>query len=946
MLNKQYNLYSVDTSNFYTRKERKLHKKKCILSKEYSELSAIIKDLKNNIKDTDAEKRLLFYQSIKKLKGQKIKEVKEELISCFKERLQRTNQQPRKLTHVSTFGSEIISIFDSNVTRLFHMNEKDINNDLIIIRSYYFDILKDIILNGFVFQGFKYVFFTASAGQIRTKKAVFIREDLWKQNEKTLMCGLTVDRINDMGGMNVNKFLAYLALNNSATDMWTDFDIDKTIVVSDYEPLVRGTVDYIDYKTFNIERQETQIPINHTDGAGMILPSVSQKNFMVRLPWIKGLLCSFNFVRFIEQFNGNPVIKDIYGQAHNILEEDIQIIFFKSQFKAHQYYKDWDEYKSYFKKYHCQAGICNVEEDEVPKAQINYQMLQTLPDITNQELLRLADKSNLKLTRLTSTVDAMKQVFGVSRTNRNKTYLQQALEIYPELFQDSYCKEVLKQIKKALVKRYRSGKLEIDGKYTFIIPDWFAVCENIFLGIEQPQGLLKDGQVCCHLYRNKKKLDCLRSPHLYREHAVRENVINDNTSHWYTTDGLYISTFDLISKLLQLDVDGDKSLVVADELIIKIAERNMQGTVPLYYEMKKANPEMLSKNNIYKGMILAYTGGNIGIYSNAITKIWNNEVWQVGTDEEKREALNTIKYLCLIGNFAIDYAKTLFKPDIPQNVKELIHRYTKCKVPYFFKFAKEKTESQIEPINNSVVNRLSKTIVNRKLHFGSTELNKLDYKKMMSNPDIDIDMSVVNKYLILNKLYRFQLRIEEDFDRTNNVGYLAEMIVSTLKMNQYTKVQVSDMLLKYLYTVKDTPFKECVWFCFGDQIVKNLKSHLKHENCICGKCGRRFKPKMANQKYCDKCGGGYQKIATKLRVCLICGETYLVSSKDNYTQMCTKCKTRLLNDDKHIYCKRCGKEVIIKRKNNRTQFCSECYKKHRKKYKQNRDKTNTSQFNS
>ena len=87
MLNKQYNLYSVDTSNFYTRKERKLHKKKCILSKEYSELSAIIKDLKNNIKDTDAEKRLLFYQSIKKLKGQKIKEVKEELISCFKERL-------------------------------------------------------------------------------------------------------------------------------------------------------------------------------------------------------------------------------------------------------------------------------------------------------------------------------------------------------------------------------------------------------------------------------------------------------------------------------------------------------------------------------------------------------------------------------------------------------------------------------------------------------------------------------------------------------------------------------------------------------------------------------------------------------------------------------------------------------------------------------------------
>ena len=49
------------------------------------------------------------------------------------------------------------------------------------------------------------------------------------------MCGLSIESINEQGGMNINKFLAYLALCNSATDEWKNFDIDKSIVVDDME---------------------------------------------------------------------------------------------------------------------------------------------------------------------------------------------------------------------------------------------------------------------------------------------------------------------------------------------------------------------------------------------------------------------------------------------------------------------------------------------------------------------------------------------------------------------------------------------------------------------------------------------------------------------------------------------------------------------------------------
>ena len=90
-----------------------------------------------------------------------------------------------------------------------------------------------------------------------------------------------------------------MALSNSATDEWYDFDIDKTIVIKDFETNVYGTYDLIDDIDYSVTRTTDYAPIPHTDGAGMILPfafGVSQKNKMVRLPWVKGLLGVFDYV--------------------------------------------------------------------------------------------------------------------------------------------------------------------------------------------------------------------------------------------------------------------------------------------------------------------------------------------------------------------------------------------------------------------------------------------------------------------------------------------------------------------------------------------------------------------------------------------------------------------------------------------------------------------------
>ena len=78
------------------------------------------------------------------------------------------------------------------------------------------------------------------------------------------------------------------------------------------------------------------------------------------------------------------------------------------------------------------------------------------------------------------------------------------------------------------------------------------MCEWLFLGIENPNGLLGADEVYCSLFRNGE-VDLLRSPHLYKEHAIRTNVKNESTKKWFKTNAAYTSCRDLVSKILQFD---------------------------------------------------------------------------------------------------------------------------------------------------------------------------------------------------------------------------------------------------------------------------------------------------------------------------------------------------------------------------------------------------------
>lgn len=843
---------------------------------QYRALYKIRRDEQVEIGDKDRIRQIN-----KELKGKNtaMKLYKDELVSLLQK-----HRETRELRSEYVIDKNIISVFESMLTRTLGMQTGKLYDDFMVIRTYYFDVIEDMILNGYTYNGERYICFTASAGQIRTKKTVFIKEKVWEKYQKTLMCGLTVDSINERGGININKYLAYLALCNSATDPWDGFDIQKSIVVDDMETLVAGTVDFIDHRTYQTERKQMDIPITHTDGCGMVLPTCCPKNTMVRLPWVKGLLAVFPFDRFIKEADQNDpsvshgVVKDIYGKEHDIIAEGIEVIFTKSQFKMYKYYESWNEYIAMYLENGCTAGKCNEEEDFLPDAKLNYQMLQTLTDITEEELQSLAEKSVDKIVRIASDRETMLDVFGASSQFKNKNAFQECLQIYPELLSDPYTKEMLRQIKKNLVQEAKAAKLDLSAKYMFLIPDLYAFCEWLFLGNRDPKGLLADGEVSCYLYRNIEKLDCLRSPHLYREHAVRRNVVTPMTRKWFTPNAIYTSCHDLISKILQFDCDGDKSLVCADRLLVEIAERNMEGIVPLYYEMAKAGAVTITNEEIFKGLRAAWTGGNIGVISNDITKIWNSDDVDI----------DAIKILCMENNFCIDYAKTLFKPTRPDDVNARLARITSMKAPHFFVYAKKKDGGRVQRLNDSAVNRLEAIVPNKRMSFSARNIGVFRYQYLLSNPSLKVSMlqDVVDLYNEIEKQYRYAISFYDDM---TNLAYVRDMILERFAALEHDMSDICDVLVKYLFHTKQSKRKNVFWMCFGDMVLTNLRNNLPDGSIQCKKCGERFVPVTAQQKLCNNCAV-YHPIVKKTIRCIDCGKDFEVDGIVKNKKRCDDCQ--------------------------------------------------------
>lgn len=170
-------------------------------------------------------------------------------------------------------------------------------------------------------------------------------------------------------------------------------------------------------------------------------------------------------------------------------------------------------------------------------------------------------------------------------------------------------------------------------------------------------------------------------------------------------------------------------------------------------------------------------------------------------------------------------------------------------MPNFFIYAKDKLPHQVEPSNQSTMNRIAAKIPDPKIKF-SKSISKFDYRMLM-NLDCDFSISpdspVVKAYDYWNA--RQNLFNEEDENKKDQDLYKYKQIRKKIIEDCDKDLDyIVNTLVAVLYTTRNSSGKKTLWACFGDVILENLKKNLEGKGKICQICGRRFVQTTRGQK--------------------------------------------------------------------------------------------------
>lgn len=650
-------------------------------------------------------------------------------------------------------------------------------------------VLEQIIKNGVNMDGKHYVFYTSSTGQMKDTEITLFEEQYWKDNQSSLMCGLTEERINEKDGINMGKFFSAKALNiSNSKKIETDVTIDDVIIVPDFQTIVKGMVNFLDVDTLDIQPTEKEIDIAHADGSGIFIPGALPCSCQIRGGFLKGAMFPFDFHKFIRQFEDK--LSDIHmmdAWGDKLCIDDFlkaKIILTDSQLKMRKYYDSMEEYRQCFRESGQSITINNCAHTSNDEVRVAYQPFQTIPreNLTDDAIEKVTKKTidyinqaktdpkvALKLMGIELEADEI-EIQSESGENIQETIFTNVLSPfhaaileYPDMLNDIHVQKTMKSALLSERKKAQGCKLILDGTWSYICPDLFAFCEWLFLGEDVPKGLIPEGYIYNHYYNDKsdiKETCCLRYPHLSDcEHAIRKVLRSDDCNEWFVGNDTVVSSHDLISKAIQADWDGDHICNVHDKTFLDLLDRNQY---PLYYDMTKAEPAPISTDAIMTCLTSSFFDNeNIGFVSNSITKIFNSE---------NEPDIKMVRVLCAFNNFVIDYFKTQKAMNLKQYAKEY-GKYKDKRCPWFFQYAKDKKKKTCQDYNEkSNCDRISKYVGSHT----SKDISKVDY-------------STEEKF-ISEMLMDTKIKVKRQSSEYKNLRTLIMELKSELK-NLYKKVK-------------------------------------------------------------------------------------------------------------------------------------------------------------
>lgn len=408
----------------------------------------------------------------------------------------------------------------------------------------------------------EYIRILAGAANLRKQTVFFLQRDYYEQVTDILNCGRNVD-----DKLNPAKFSAYWGLYNSASH---PVSFPKFIVIPDYEYTRMVKMDWIDEHN-EISEVEKEVVFNAFDGQGLCSPRLSKiwakeldlshtpSTYIIRAPFLKGQVVTFDFHEFANYVARNNMVKDIWGKEVDI--NDVDLVISQSQFKL------WNSYPN--QRYYEQKCLENGLGFRISRYSQPFEKIKEYSN-TNYMFIQVLDLDEKEIEELCKpTIEYFRDLMGGSR-EKMLTYLYpdnsdvEFNSIEPEIqalmLDERFSKEphIQKRFVNSLRKKVKEsylGNLIVRSNFQPMISDPYAQCEHLFsLDVG---GLLQENENYCKFWneKNVNVVGTARSPLTHSSEFHEASLV----------DGYMLKDwFGYIDNGFVLNVHGFETLIFAD----------------------------------------------------------------------------------------------------------------------------------------------------------------------------------------------------------------------------------------------------------------------------------------------------------------------------------------------------------------------------------------------
>lgn len=360
---------------------------------------------------------------------------------------------------------------------------------------------------GFTINGVKYVRLLGTNGGVKMSTIIFISERLAPEIRKRIDNGRNMKK-----PIVPAKLEAYRALTCSGSTpvSWPSSVLVVPDCVTHFKEDVVMLGDGDDNGPSISEIKDFDMELKESDGYGLMLPSLAERwskdlhlsytvsGCCIRNSFAKGMVYAFDFVDFAEKVAHNYIVKDSWGQEHDI--RDVELILPESIVKLWDSYDSIDHYLACCHENHYTFSVTKACDRELEHEHtLNYQFIQSY-DLTDDQIDELISPTMSELRDVISGDwrRALAYLCGSNVTDENVWRMEflpyiRAIMADRRMFNDPYTRRMIYKMIENRINRAKIGVLGVHGNFSMLCGDPYALCQSVF-GLPVT-GLLKAGEL-------------------------------------------------------------------------------------------------------------------------------------------------------------------------------------------------------------------------------------------------------------------------------------------------------------------------------------------------------------------------------------------------------------------------------------------------------------------